>query len=82
MPYRPGQRALASSPRIAGWTERLSTDLEGMQIPFAALRELDDQIWQVSFLESDPGYFDKERDRVEPGPSPFEPDKVLTMCPE
>jgi len=23
-----------------------------------------------------------QRDWVEPGPSPFEPDKVLTMCPE
>ena len=23
-----------------------------------------------------------QRDRVEPGPSPFEWDKVLTMCPE
>jgi hypothetical protein len=33
----------------------------------------------VSFLEYDLGYFDKERDRVEPGPSPFMPDKVLTM---
>jgi sialate O-acetylesterase len=36
----------------------------------------------VSFLEYDLGYFDEERDRVEPGPSPFMPDKVLTMCPE
>jgi putative transposase len=46
------------------------------------IREVDDQIWLVSFLEYDLGYFDKERDRVEPGPSPFMPDKVLTMCPE
>jgi putative transposase len=45
------------------------------------IREVDDQIWLVSFLEYDLGYFDKERDRVEPGPSPFAPDKVLTMCP-
>jgi putative transposase len=45
------------------------------------IREVDDQVWQVSFLEYDLGYFDKERDRVEPGPSPFAPDKVLTMCP-
>jgi hypothetical protein len=36
----------------------------------------------VSFLVFDLGYFDKERDRLEPGPSPFLPDKVLTMCPE
>ncbi len=38
-----------------------------------------DQVWQVSFLEYDLGFFDKERDRVEPGPDPFVPDKVLTM---
>ena len=37
---------------------------------------------QFSFPEYDLVYFDKERDRVEPGPSPFVPDKVLTMCPE
>lgn len=46
------------------------------------IREVDTDIWQASFLEYDLGYFDKERDRVEPGPSPFAPDKVLTMCPE
>jgi len=28
------------------------------------------------------GYQIVQRDWVEPGPSPFEPDKVLTMCPE
>ncbi|UCG71828.1 MAG: transposase family protein, partial [Chromatiales bacterium] len=46
------------------------------------IREVDDQVWQVSFLAYDLGYFDKEQDRVEPGPNPFAPDKVLTMCPE
>jgi putative transposase len=46
------------------------------------IREVDDQVWLVSFLEYDLGYFDKEQDRVEPGPDPFVPDKVLTMCPE
>ncbi len=46
------------------------------------IREVDQDIWQVSFLEYDLGYFDEKRDRVEPGPSPFAPDKVLTMCPE
>ena len=40
-----------------------------------------DYIWLVSFLEYDLGYFDRERDRVEPDPSPFTPDKVLTMSP-
>ena len=46
------------------------------------IREVDHQIWQVSFLEYDLGYFDNEQGRVEPGPNPFAPDKVLTMCPE
>ncbi len=57
----------------------LSTVFAGQ---FVGIREVDDQIWQVSFMDYDLGYFDKERDRVEPGPSPFAPDKVLTMCPE
>ncbi len=57
----------------------LSSSFAGQTI---GIREVDDQIWLVSFLEYDLGYFDKERDRVEPGPSPFMPDKVLTMCPE
>ena len=42
----------------------------------------EDQIWRVSFLDYDLGYFDNERGRVEPGPNSFVPDKVLTMCPE
>ena len=43
------------------------------------IREVDDQVWQVSFLEYDLGYFDRDQDRVEPGPNPFAPDTVLTM---
>jgi hypothetical protein len=46
------------------------------------IREVDRQVWQVSFLEDDLGYFDRDQDRVEPGPNPFAPDTVLTMCPE
>ena len=46
------------------------------------IREVEDQIWLVSFMDYDLGYFDNERGRVEPGPNPFAPDKVLTMCPE
>ncbi len=34
------------------------------------IREVDDQIWLVSFLEYDLEYFAKERNLVEPGPSP------------
>ena len=46
------------------------------------IREADDQVWQVSFLQYDLGYFDREQDRVEPGPNPSAPDRVLTMCPD
>ena len=46
------------------------------------VREVDDRVWQVSFLEYDLGYLDRDEDRVEPGPNPFAADKVLTMCPE
>jgi putative transposase len=45
------------------------------------IREVADQIWLVSFMHYDLGFFDKDEDRVEPGPNPFAPDKVLTMCP-
>jgi hypothetical protein len=57
----------------------LSTAFAGQTV---GVREVDDQIWLVSFMEYDLGYFDKERGRGEPGPNPFTPDKVLTMCPE
>ncbi len=33
------------------------------------IREVADQVWQVSFMEYDLGFFDKERGRVPPGPS-------------
>ena len=40
------------------------------------IREVDDQVWQVSFLEYDLGHCDRDQDRVEPGPNPFAP----TQC--
>ena len=54
----------------------LSTAFAGQTV---GVREVDDQIRLVSFLDYDLGYFDNERGRVEPGPNPFAPDKVLTM---
>jgi putative transposase len=56
-----------------------STVFAGQRV---GIREVEDQIWLVSFMDYDLGYFDNERGRVEPGPNPFTPDKVLTMCPE
>ena len=41
------------------------------------IREVEDQIWLVSFMDYDLGYFDNVRGRVEPGLNPFAPDKVL-----
>jgi len=40
------------------------------------IKEVDDKIWLVSFLDYDPGFFDAEEGRVEPGPNPFTPEKL------
>jgi len=40
------------------------------------LREIDDQVWLVSFLDYDLGFFDNKEDRVEPAQNPFAPEKV------
>ena len=42
------------------------------------IREIDEQIWLVSFMDFDLGYFDQEEGRVEPAENPFIP-KVLPM---
>jgi putative transposase len=46
------------------------------------IREVDEQIWLVSFMHYDLGFFDQEEGRVEPAPNPFGPERVLTMSPE
>jgi len=45
------------------------------------VRQTDDHIWLVSFMDYDLGYFDDETCRLEPLPNPFGP-KVLPMSPE
>ncbi len=35
------------------------------------IREVDDKIWLVTFINYDLGYFDENEARVEPGPNPF-----------
>ncbi len=42
------------------------------------VRQVDDKIWQVSFMDYDIGYFDEETNRVEAGENPFG-SKVLPM---
>ena len=44
------------------------------------IRQVDDKIWQVSFMDYDLGYFDEGSGQFEPGTNPFGP-KVLTMSP-
>jgi putative transposase len=46
------------------------------------IRDVDDPLWLVSFLDFDLGFFDREEGRVEPAPNPFAPEKVSTMSPE
>lgn len=53
----------------------LSTVFAGQWV---GIREVEDKIWLVSFLDFDLGYFDEVAGRVEPGPNPFGA-KVLTM---
>jgi hypothetical protein len=45
------------------------------------IHEVDDQVWLVSFMRYDPGFFNQGEDRVDPGPNPFVPDKVYPMSP-
>jgi putative transposase len=40
------------------------------------IREVDDRIWLVSFLDFDLGFFDHREGRVEPAPNPFAPVQV------
>lgn len=56
----------------------LSTVFAGQIV---GLREVADQIWLVSFLDYDLGFFDQDEDRVEPAPNPFAPETVLIMSP-
>ena len=56
----------------------LSTVFAGQMV---GIREVDNQIWLVSFMHYDLGFFDKDEGRVEPAPNPFVPEKVLTMSP-
>ena len=39
------------------------------------IREVADQIWLVSFMHYDLGFFDKDEGRIEPAPNPFAPVK-------
>lgn len=56
----------------------LSTVFAGQRV---GIRQVDDQIWLVSFMHYDLGFFDDQTCRLEPAPNPFGA-KVLPMSPE
>jgi len=56
----------------------LSTVFAGQSV---GIRQVSEQIWLVSFMDYDLGYFDQETCRLEPIENPFGP-KVLPMSPE
>lgn len=56
----------------------LSTVFAGQRV---GVKQVSDNIWLVSFMQYDLGYFDHETCRLEPIDNPFSP-KVLPMSPE
>src|SRR5438105_2584293 len=56
----------------------LSTVFAGQNI---GIKQIADQVWLVSFMQYDLGFFDHETDRVTSAENPFGA-KVLPMCPE
>ena len=55
----------------------LSTVFAGQKV---GVKEVDDKIWLVSFMQYDLGFFDHETGRLEPAQNPFEA-RVLPMSP-
>ena len=55
----------------------LSTVFAGQNV---GVRQVSDQVWLVSFMHYDLGFFDDETSRLEPAPNPFEA-KVLPLSP-
>ena len=56
----------------------LSTVLAGHDV---GIKQVDERVWLVSFMNYDLGYFDLDSCRVEPIDNPFGP-RVLTMSQE
>ena len=55
----------------------MSTVFAGQNV---GIKQTDDEIWLVSFMHYDLGYFDHQTCRLEPLDNPFGP-KVLPMSP-
>jgi transposase InsO family protein len=62
---------------LKGKKINLTSVLAGQNV---GIKEVEDNIWLVSFMEYDLGYFDEQTCKLEPLPNPFGP-KVLPMSP-
>lgn len=62
---------------LKGKKINLTSVLAGQNV---GIKEVEDDIWLVSFMEYDLGYFDEQTCKLEPLPNPFGP-KVLPMSP-
>jgi putative transposase len=64
---------------------RPSVNLKGVIFVFAGqsvgIKQVNEHIWLVTFMDYDLGYFDHQTCRLEPLENPFGP-KVLPMSPE
>jgi len=62
--------------RVTGYKidERYKTCGLGVAGEIVGIREVDDQIWLVSFLDFDLGFFDRDENRVEPALNPLRPE--------
>lgn len=63
---------------LKGKKINLTSVLAGQNV---GIKEVEDDIWLVSFMEYDLGYFDEQTCKLEPLPNPLGP-KVLPMSPE
>ncbi|KAA1189431.1 hypothetical protein F0M18_13795 [Pseudohalioglobus sediminis] len=67
---------------MSGKRHRVATRFSGHLRAQPLVNEVADEVWLVSFLDYDLGFFDRELNKVEPvGKNPFAP-KVLPMLPE
>ena len=77
--FRPPAR-----PALRCFVTRSYEPLPEPEYPFhdVGIREVENQVWIVSFLDFDPGLLRPGGGRIEPALDPFGPEKVSTMSPE
>ena len=78
-PYHDRTVKITKCGRICIGTRKinLSTVFAGQ---YVGIREVDDNIWLVSFMDYDIGFFDEDSNKVDPAENPFMA-KLLPMSP-